>query len=169
MGGLLEVMGLSYPVLILPFLVLVVLVITGMIPGSKRHASDSVRIAVAGEVGLRVLFLLFFLGAVYWYIPRLKRVFEDFDVHPPVATRMTFVLSDLLHGPSAEWWMIGAALVTGLLLVLADALLYFRQFDAETGSHRTFSKVVTSASVLLFLGMTMSLWLPVVKLLNDLR
>jgi type II secretory pathway component PulF len=123
------------------------------IPSTANSSSRSP--ATILVVALHALFWTAWLAGLLLWVPRVERVFRDFNVKPPLMAELAITLT---HG------IVPLGLLLVLLFVLADGTVAYRL--RRSGARALWSGLMTIAPVAAIIVTALALILPMVQLLE---
>ena len=141
-------------------IVLLMVLGVGMVPLFCRNPTA----ATIWELVSRLLQLLTFGTLIFAVLPRFERIFLDFGVELPALTVMILSINDL---PTIA---IAFGLFVFILALVAEVGLYgYMQISLKRRlTANLLSGLTTGMAFLVLIVITVGVWLPATKLLNDL-
>ena len=152
----------SHPLLLLGILTVVplLIVLLGILPLRQSKAAS----AVITEILAHAFAWAAILFGLFFWIPRMRKAFEDFDAELPEYTIWLIRLSDI----SVRFWFVILVLLLGIVIVDGYVLFMLWKRDAKSSIRTSWSLLMTSIPLFAVTLGEAAIFFPLLKLFNDL-
>ena len=117
-------------------------------------------ISATATAGLALALLLIILGATAYFVPRFKKIFDDFGTQLPGPTMVVVNISDFL----VSYWFLVVPLI---MLLFAGLIVWIWRVDWRSGL--VAGMLLILALLMCFPGLVITLVMPLVKLIQSAK